>query len=159
MDTFIEFINIDEIRFTRLKNNIFSITIKSDVNKDDLCHKNSLFTAELCQINSTLDLKIEQEYIDVNIHDNYFLKSEIVSIPLNIQVLMDKKLNKFFTIETKIGCNYCNQQNIETQKDAFSGADGIMFDGNKNYIVIEHYRNEIAMVEIEHCPKCGRKLT
>lgn len=57
-------------------------------------------------------------------------------------------------------CIYCDKDYIENKTDVFSGGEGIYYDKQKDryYIVIEHFRNEVNMTEIQYCFWCGRKL-
>ena len=98
MDSLLSFENIQEIKFTKVGNNIFSINIKSDINSNGEQLKDTVFEAKLCKIDSTLKLKCEKEYVDVQIHSDFTIKSESFSIPINIQLLLNQELNQFFNI-------------------------------------------------------------
>ena len=90
--------NIEEIKFTKVGNNTFSLTIKSDIDLNKKKLKNTVFEAQLCKIDSRLELKMEKEYTDVQIYNDYFVRSEYFNIPINIRLLLNKELNQFFSI-------------------------------------------------------------
>ncbi len=54
-------------------------------------------------------------------------------------------------------CEYCC---IVTKED-LRGSDGVIYDINKRKYILyaEHFRNERVYIEIDYCPKCGRKLS
>jgi hypothetical protein len=101
MDTFLEFNNIEEIKFTKVGNNVFSISIKSDIRKDEIDFKNTVFEAQLCKLDPTLELKLGREYTDVETGNGFITKSETFNIPINIQLLLNNELRYFFTVKTK----------------------------------------------------------
>jgi len=99
METLLEFKNIEEIKFTRIKNNIFAITINSDIDWNDNYFKGAIFEAKYCKIDSTLEIKMNKEYTNVQIDNDLIVKSETLSIPINIQLLLNRALNNIFTID------------------------------------------------------------
>ncbi len=98
MDNFLTFNNIEEIKFTKIHDNVFSISIKSDIELNGKDIKDTVFKAQLCKIDPTLELKFGREYTDVSIGNEYIIKSESLSIPINVQLLFDRELNEFFSI-------------------------------------------------------------
>jgi hypothetical protein len=56
----------------------------------------------------------------------------------------------------KLKCEYCNDNTEENLR----GDDGIVYDGivGKYYLYAEHFRGEQVRIEVDYCPKCGRKL-
>jgi hypothetical protein len=98
MDTFMKFLNIEEIKFIKVRDNIFSVSIKSDIEKDNINLKDTVFESQLCKIDSTLELKFGREYTDVSINDDFIIKSETYSIPIEIKLLLNKELNEIFRI-------------------------------------------------------------
>lgn len=95
MDTYLKFKNIEEIKFTKVRDSVFSISIKSDIEKDDLNFKDTVFESNLCKIDSTLELKCGKEYTDIFIGNKNIIKAECFSIPVNIQLLLDADKNIF----------------------------------------------------------------
>ncbi len=91
-EIFAEFENVEEIKFTRVGKDIFSVSINS---------KKSKFEATYCKINPTLELKLCKQYSDIELGDGALLKSESFSIPINIEILLDNKIQQLFKIETK----------------------------------------------------------
>lgn len=55
-------------------------------------------------------------------------------------------------------CDYCSKNNTE---EMLRGDDGIYYDNTteKHYLYVEHFRNEIHKIEVNHCPKCGIHLS
>jgi hypothetical protein len=98
IDTMMTFGNIEEIKFTKIRNNVFSLHIKSDIDLSGKELENTTFEAQLCKIDPILELKLGKDYTDVKIHDDFIMRSESLSIPMNIQILLDNKLDQFFTI-------------------------------------------------------------
>jgi hypothetical protein len=54
-------------------------------------------------------------------------------------------------------CEYCHEDNTE---ESLRGDDGIYYnqDNGRYYLYVEHFLNEKYRIEVEYCPKCGKKL-
>ena len=91
--------NIKEIKFINVGDNTFSISIESDVNFNGKQLKETTFEAQLCKINSTLELKCNKEYSYVRTPSGQVVESEYYNIPLNIKLLLNRELNEFFSIK------------------------------------------------------------
>jgi len=90
----LKFGNIEEIKLTRVGENTFSISIKSDIAKDSNILNDGIFEADLCTIDSAIELKCEREFknCDTGWYGGIF---DTYSIPMNIKLLVDKNLNMF----------------------------------------------------------------
>ena len=97
MDTLFTFNNIQEIKFTKVTDDIYSLSIKSDLNSHDITHKNILFNGHLCKLSPYLELKLDREYIHLDLNRR-IQTTEALSIPLNIELLYSKT-GEAFTIE------------------------------------------------------------
>lgn len=93
----LKFKNIEEIKFTKVGENTYSISIKSDILNQDKHIKNTMFESNLCVIDSSLTLTCHDEYSCYNIGGIEGM-GKSYSIPMNIQLLVDKKSNDIFRI-------------------------------------------------------------
>lgn len=94
---FLQFHNIQEITFTRVKDDIFTMKVESDVLMNDKALENCIVEAELCVIDPILNMNMRNEEYTYN--DGVFCtKSQTFEIPLNIRLLMNKELKEYFTI-------------------------------------------------------------
>lgn len=99
-DKFLDFRDIKEIKFTRVGDNTYSISIQSDIEMDNKTLKDSIFESRLCTLDSALTLYFQNEYTNAWFGKNP-ISSKCFSIPLDIKILLDTKEQKFFTITTK----------------------------------------------------------
>ena len=93
----LEFSNVEEIKFTKVGKNTFSISIKSDIVDKDKSLKNTTFEANLCTIDSNLVISCNDEYSYYNIGEREGM-SKSYSIPMDIHLLVDRKTNNLYTI-------------------------------------------------------------
>lgn len=100
MSKFLKFENIEEIKFTKVKENVFSISIKSDIECGGEKVENNTFEAGYCKINPTLELILQNETIDVFVNDGS-IRSQSFNIPMNVQLLLNPNLKEFFTCKIK----------------------------------------------------------
>jgi hypothetical protein len=98
ISTFCKFKDIKEIKFTKVKDSIFKITIESDIEINDRNLDDSEFVAQLCKIDPTLELKMSTEYTYIPF-DGQMVACQCFNIPINVQLLCNKQLNKFFDIK------------------------------------------------------------
>ena len=101
METFFSFKNIQEIKFTKVEDNLFSISIQSDIQQQDTMYDNTLFTSQLCKIDPTLELRLNREYADVNLGGKT-TTVETYSIPMNVDLLFNQD-GTIFTVEKNHG--------------------------------------------------------
>jgi len=101
METFFSFENIQEIKFTKVEGNIFSISIQSDIQQQDIIYDNTLFTSQLCKIDSTLELRLDREYTDINL-GREITTAETYSIPMKVVLLFNQD-GTIFTVEKNHG--------------------------------------------------------
>lgn len=54
-------------------------------------------------------------------------------------------------------CEYCHGNHGEN----LHGSDGVIYnkEDDKHYLYIEHFRNEKYYIDVNYCPRCGRKLS
>ena len=97
-DQTMTFKNIEEIKFTRVAEDTFSISIKSDArfNKEEL--KDTVFEATLCKLDSEIVLRCGREYTYIRADSGLVYESEYYDIPLNIKLLLNRELNNTFSI-------------------------------------------------------------
>ena len=95
----LSFSNVEEIIFSRVANGIYSVKIKSDIKMDDRELRDTLFEAHLCKIDSGFMMNLGKEYVNVETPQGPIIESESLSIPLNIQLLLDGKLNEWFNVK------------------------------------------------------------
>lgn len=98
-DKFLDFKDIKEIKFTRVGENTYSISIQSDIEMNNKTLKNGLFESQLCTLEPTIELYLQNEYTTAWIDENP-ISGRCFSIPLNIKLLLDTKEQNFFTITT-----------------------------------------------------------
>lgn len=99
-DKFLDFKDIKEIKFTRVGENTYSISIQSDIEMNNKILENSLFESQLCTLDPTIELQLSTEYTNAWLGEK-FMNSKCFNIPLNIKLLLDTKEQNFFTITTK----------------------------------------------------------
>jgi len=92
-----QFENIKEIKFTRVGENTFAVSIKSDLRKDNNFLSNAIFESELCVIDSPIRLSCEREFVGYDINCLRGV-SETYTIPMTVKLLLDKNL-KMYTIK------------------------------------------------------------
>jgi hypothetical protein len=97
---FLEFNNIEEIKFTRVGEDVFTISIKSDITMNDKDLEDCTFKSELCKLDSSIELRLGTEQTYVNTGYNV-VSSQCFNIPLNVNLLLNKDLQNFFTLYTK----------------------------------------------------------
>ena len=104
MDTLLKFGNIQEIKFSRVdgcyNKDIFSISIKSDIEKDGRILKNTVFESKLCVIDSVLELKMRNGEMDLTFNNNFMCRSEVYSIPIDIRLIQGDISKILYTIKT-----------------------------------------------------------
>lgn len=94
----LKFKNIEEIVFKKVAEDTFSITIKSDIEKDNKDLKDTVFEAGFCKLNSKIELNLSRQF--TNIYTDFgVINSEYYNIPLDIQLLLNQKLNEIFRIK------------------------------------------------------------
>lgn len=93
----VTFNNIEEIKFTRIKDNfhdnLYSVSIKSDAIIDKESFENTLFECKKCLINSELIIKQTKEYVYSDI-----VKAESFEIPMNVSLLYDVDSDSIYNI-------------------------------------------------------------
>lgn len=94
---FLKFNNIQEIIFTKVEDDIFSIKIKSDIEMNEQKLEDNTFEARLCKLEPTLSLVLGSEQVNYNI-GGIITKSQTFTIPLNIQLLLNGESKEFFTV-------------------------------------------------------------
>lgn len=90
----LKFENIEEIKFTRVGENTYAISIKSDIRKDEDVLRNGIFESDLCVIDSPVELSCEKQFAFYDVGFNKGI-SEIYSIPMVIKLLAGKDLKRF----------------------------------------------------------------
>lgn len=96
------FENIEEIKFTIIGEDTFSISIKSDIEFNKEMLKDMVFEAKLCKLDPTFELNCNREYTYVTTPNGCVINSEYYNIPINIQLLLNQELNQFFSIRKEL---------------------------------------------------------
>lgn len=80
------FRNINEIKFTKIYGNTYSVTINSDIAKDGKEFKNIISDIPICNIDSTLELTLSKNYEDFYLSKYNIIRDESYNIPINIRL-------------------------------------------------------------------------
>ena len=93
INTLLEFKNITEIKFTKVKDNKFSLSIMSDIIGGNQELKDCVFESQLCTIDSMLQLNVEEDdsYRDCWSKFIQPLRNKTCTIPLNITLLSNNE--------------------------------------------------------------------
>ena len=91
------FKNIEEIKFTKVGEDTYSISIKSDLESEKMKLNNAIFESSLCKIDSSLSLNLYNNY---ELYDNGGDRGRgrILSIPIEVKLLPDYESKKLYTI-------------------------------------------------------------
>jgi hypothetical protein len=75
-----------------------------------------------------------------------------------LYAVVNQKTNKGVEKMSPDNCEYCNENN---NADNLRGNDGVFYNNEdgRYYLYIEHFRNEIYMISVNYCPKCGLELS
>ena len=93
----LNFTNIEEIKFTKIKDDLFSVTIKSDIttNSSEENIDNCIFKAGVCKLDSTLSLTVQDEYLYTGLGAKIGQYTKCYEIPMKIKLLLDTKPSEF----------------------------------------------------------------
>ena len=93
INTLLSFNNITEIKFTKVKDNKFSLSIMADAIGDNQELKNCVFESQLCTIDSILQLNIKEDDSHPDYWSNFIqpLRKKTCTIPLNITLLSNNE--------------------------------------------------------------------
>ena len=94
-----KFINVEEIKFTKVRDNIYSISIKSDIESKSVITKDTIFESSLCRIDSNIELENRIDYYDISAN-GHRVEKETYSIPFKINLLSKRETEEIFTIKT-----------------------------------------------------------
>jgi len=101
--------NISEIRLMNTGDNLFTLSIKADIECDGKLIKNSIFEMESCQIESQMRL-IEESYLDCDIgtfevSSGYKVEGTILrnvkylNVPISIKLPSNKDVEELYNIK------------------------------------------------------------
>lgn len=99
-----DFKNIKEVKFTRVSDELFSMTIEADIQSKDSAIEDSIFETKLCKIGSDSCLSLTMEDVYTNFMcGNDCVVSKCYEIIMPIKLLVDLNTNEIATIIKKGG--------------------------------------------------------